>query len=130
MTEVERTVEFDAGPDEVWGALVDASLLSEWFDGEVDLDLQPGGALRVESAGCVREAVVDDVVTERRLAFTWSGDADQPPSTVELVLEPGDDGCTLRVREAIVGVPGPPSFPVGFQPPATARGGAALALAR
>jgi uncharacterized protein YndB with AHSA1/START domain len=128
MTEVERTVEFEAAPDEVWDALVDDALLSEWFDGDVELDLRPGGTLRVGTDHGVREALVEDVERDRRLSFTWPGDVDRPPSTVELVLEPSDDGCTLHVRESLVEAPAPVPFPIGFQPPAP--GGAALALAR
>jgi uncharacterized protein YndB with AHSA1/START domain len=47
MAEVERTVQFDADAAEVWDALTDAELLEEWFEGEIDLDLRPGGALHV-----------------------------------------------------------------------------------
>jgi uncharacterized protein YndB with AHSA1/START domain len=141
MTEVERTVEFDAAPDDVWDALTDPALLEEWFDGGVDVDLRPGGRLRVTADGDVREGVIDDLVPARRLTFTWSGDDDHPGSTVELELEPTDDGCTLHVREILVddvfdGVelvgPAEPAFPIGFRPPSAsiARRGEALALAR
>jgi uncharacterized protein YndB with AHSA1/START domain len=137
MTEVERTVDFDADADEVWDALVDDSLLEEWFGGAVDLELRPGGALRVTSGTDVREGVVEVVEPERRLHFTWTGDESRPPSTVELELEPGDSGCTLHVRESLVDdvevvpvAPMAPAFPIGFQPPVAHRAGEALALAR
>ena len=132
MTEVERTVELAAGADEVWDALTDAALLDEWFDGVVDLDLRPGGALRVTTEEHVREGVVEDVDAPHRLTFTWAGDDEQPGSTVELVLEPVPDGCRLRVREALVDAFAPTAFPIGFQPPPRyhTRTGEALALAR
>jgi uncharacterized protein YndB with AHSA1/START domain len=130
MAEVERTVQFEADADEVWDALTDSTLLDEWFDGAVDLELRPGGALRVTSGDDVREAVVHDVDAPRRLSFTWSTDDDHPASTVELELEPCDDGCRLRVREALVDVLERSAFPIGFQPPPAYRTGEALALAR
>jgi uncharacterized protein YndB with AHSA1/START domain len=130
MTEVERTVDLDAAADEVWDALTDAALLDEWFDGDVDLDLRPGGAMRVTSGDGVREAVVDDVDAPHRLTFTWTGDDEHLGSTVEFVLEPSPGGCRLRVREALVDVFEPAAFPIGFQPPPRYRTGEALALAR
>jgi uncharacterized protein YndB with AHSA1/START domain len=130
MTEVERTVQFEVDADEVWDALTDATLLAEWFEGTVDLELRPGGALEVVSGDDVRRAVVEVVDAPHRLTFTWSGDHTHPGSTVELELEPCEDGCTLHVREALVDAVGPTPFPVGFQPPAAYRRGEALALAR
>jgi uncharacterized protein YndB with AHSA1/START domain len=132
MTEVERTVELDAGADEVWDALTDAALLDEWFDGAVDVDLQPGGALRVTTRDHVREGVVEDVDAPHRLTFTWADDDEQPGSTVEFVLEPLPGGCRLRVREALIDVFTPRAFPIGFQPPPRyrTRTGEARALAR
>jgi uncharacterized protein YndB with AHSA1/START domain len=134
MAAVERSTTFDADEAEVWEALVDGALLEEWFDGEVDVDLRPGGALRVTSGDDVREAVVEEIDAPRRLSFTWAPDDERPGSTVELDLEPNADGCTLRVREALLDeVLVPPAFPIGFQPPPayrTSQRGEALALAR
>ncbi len=130
MTEVERTVELEADADEVWDAITDAALLDEWFDGDVDVDLQPGGTLRVTSGAGVREGTVGDVDPPHRLTFTWHGDGDRPESTVELELEPAPDGCRLRVREALVDELAPVAFPIGFQPPPRYRTGEARALAR
>jgi uncharacterized protein YndB with AHSA1/START domain len=130
MTEVERTVRFAADATELWDAMIDAALLEEWFGGDVSIDLRPGGALRVVSDAAVREAVVDDVDPARRLAFTWSSDDGGPGSTVEIELEPFDDGCALHVREVLVEGAAPNAFPIGFQPPPAYRTGEALALAR
>jgi uncharacterized protein YndB with AHSA1/START domain len=130
MAEVERTVELDAGADEVWDSLVDESLLDEWFDGDVDVDLRPGGALRVTSGDDVREGVVEQVDAPHRLTFTWTGDDVHPGSTVDLELEPSAAGCRLRVREALVDELEPVPFPIGFQPPPRYRTGEARALAR
>jgi uncharacterized protein YndB with AHSA1/START domain len=131
MAAVERTASFDADEAEVWEALVDGALLGEWFDGAVDVDLRPGGALRVTSGDGVREAVVEEIDAPRRLSFTWSPDDARPGSTVELELEPTADGCTLHVREALLDdLVAPAAFPIGFQPPPAYRTGEARALAR
>jgi uncharacterized protein YndB with AHSA1/START domain len=132
-TEVERSVALPAPPEDVWDAIVDPDLLGEWFGGTVEVDLEPGGELRVsDDAGTDgRRAVVETVDAPTRLTFTWVDDG--PPSTVEITLVPNDDGCEVRVTERLLEVaPAPASvpapFPVGFQGPA--RPAEARALAR
>jgi uncharacterized protein YndB with AHSA1/START domain len=129
MTEVERTTQFDVDADDVWDALVDETLLAEWFGGDVSLDLRPGGTLRVTTERGVRDAVVDDVDAPTHFSFTWIGERGQPTSQVDVELERGLEGCRLRVREVLVLQP---AFPIGFQPPRarSQRHGKALALAR
>jgi uncharacterized protein YndB with AHSA1/START domain len=138
VTEVQRSMRFPLPAEDVWDAVCDPALLGEWFEGDAQVDLQPGGELVVGGAGGVRRAVVDEVAPGRRLTFTWTGDDEQPTSTVEIELEPRDDGCELRVREHLVEdlevVEVGDRLPVGFQPPARPepmhRPGEALALAR
>ena len=84
---VERNVDLDATPDEVWRALTEPDELATWFGPEVELDVRPGGGGRfVDDDGVARRAVVDEVAprasawccgggpraTTRRPAPAWS----------------------------------------------------------
>lgn len=101
---ITRTVELDAPAEDVWRALTDPELLGDWLGQEVELDVRPGGAgLIVEPDGAVRRARVEEVEPARRLALRWwPEDGDGPESTVELDLEPTEDGTRLVVTETLV----------------------------
>jgi uncharacterized protein YndB with AHSA1/START domain len=90
--------------DDVWEALTDPDALRDWLAAEVDLDLQPGGAARFDSAGDHRRGVVEEVEPGRRLSFTWwpvgaGGEDDGSPSRVAFSLEPVPSGTLLTVVE-------------------------------
>jgi uncharacterized protein YndB with AHSA1/START domain len=108
MSERERRVErdrvIDAPADEVWEALTEASLLSEWLGDEVELDPREGGELSVRTGSEERRGGVAWVEEGRELAFTWSRDGD-PPSLVELSLEPAVAGTRVRVVERALAGP-------------------------
>jgi uncharacterized protein YndB with AHSA1/START domain len=110
---VERAVDLEAGPDEVWSALTEPERLSEWLGGDVALDVRPGGTGSLVDPDGRRHAVlVEDVVPGRRLGLWWwpDDDGDEPASAVTFELEPVDAGTRLRIVEAPalapVGVPG------------------------
>ena len=68
---VERSVDLDVEPDDVWRALTEPDELAAWFGPEVELDVRPGGHGRfVDDEGCARRAVVDHVQAGERLAVT------------------------------------------------------------
>lgn len=79
---IERTIDLDATPDEVWSALTDESTRSDWLD---DGEHRLGG--------------VEESVPGERLAFRWwSGPGDG--SRVEFTIEELDEGRTrLTVHE-------------------------------
>ena len=99
---VRRSIELDAPLPEVWRALTEASLLSDWFDAEAELDPRVDGAVRFrfpdrsELRGLV---VVCD--PPRRLSFRWR-DVHVPgnAAVVEFSLEPVFDGARLTVTES------------------------------
>ena len=107
---ITRSVDLEAPAEDVWRALTDPDLLADWLDGDVDLDVRPGGGgTIVEPDGVVRRARVDEVVPARRLSLRWwPEDGDGPASTVRLDLEPTDGGRTrLVVTETLLApVPG------------------------
>jgi uncharacterized protein YndB with AHSA1/START domain len=101
---VEREIELDAPPDEVWRELADPERLGDWFEAEVDLELEPGGTGTFAFPdGELRRARVVDVEEGRRVSFTWWPIAPEAgrPTHVTITLSPGDDhGTRFRVRES------------------------------
>ena len=95
---VERTVLLEAAPEEVWEALTDETLLSEWLAPEVELDPREGGELicRFED-GEERRGEVALVEEAERLAFDWH--RAEGPSRVEWTLTPTEDGTRFTVTE-------------------------------
>jgi uncharacterized protein YndB with AHSA1/START domain len=101
--EVKREVELEAAPAEVWEALVDPRLLSEWLADEVEMEPTPGAPARFRHGDEEREGTVLDVDEQHRLAFTWARPGD-PPSEVELTVDAVADRTRLVVVErALVG---------------------------
>jgi len=97
---IERSVLLDAPAGEVWGAISDESMLSEWLAEEVELDLRPHGALRCRTKeGEERPGAVELVEEGERLAFHWQRDGAQP-SRVELRIDEVDGGSRLTVIES------------------------------
>ncbi len=101
---ITRSVELEAGVDDVWQAVTTPELLSGWLEGEVDVDVRPGGdGVLVEPEGTVRRMRVDEVEPPRRLALQWwPEDGSGPASTVELDLQPTPGGTRLVVTETLL----------------------------
>src|SRR5688572_24260487 len=97
MAAIRREVVFEAPLEEVWQALTRPERLREWFANDVQLDVRPGGTgvFRWDD-GSLRQAVVEDVEEERRLAFRWS-DEDGAESRVELALDDSPEGTGTRL---------------------------------
>lgn len=95
----ERTL--DASPAEVWATLTDEILLAQWLAAEVEFDAREGGDAHFEfDDGETRDAEVDTVELEERLAWTWRADGEDA-GRVELRLEPLEAGGTrLTVIES------------------------------
>lgn len=93
---VRREIMLPSEPGEVWSALTEAERLEEWFASDVELDPVPGGeGIFRWGDGEERQAVVEEVDPERRLAFTWE------ESRVVIELEPAEDGTRLVVTETL-----------------------------
>jgi uncharacterized protein YndB with AHSA1/START domain len=96
---VKRILLLDAEPAEVWEALTDEGLLSEWLAPEVELDPREGGELvcRFED-GEERRGEVAVVEEAERLAFTWHRE-EGGESWVEWIVDAVADGTRLTVIE-------------------------------
>jgi uncharacterized protein YndB with AHSA1/START domain len=103
VREVRREAEFEASPAELWEALTDERLLSEWLGADVEIEPEEGGALRVREGDDEREGTVTRVEDERSIAFTWERNG-SGLSEVEFVVDAVVGGSRLIVVErALVG---------------------------
>ncbi len=94
--EVQREIVVPAPVEEVWSALTEPERLEEWFANDVELELEPGGeGIFRWDDGDERHAVVEEVVPERRFAFTWD------ESRVEIELAEIDEGTRVLVKETL-----------------------------
>lgn len=96
---VTRSVVLDAAPAEVWEAITDEGLLSEWLAPEVELDPREGGEVvcRYED-GEERRGEVELIEEAERLAFSWWRQG-AGPSRVELLVDAVAEGTRLTVVE-------------------------------
>jgi uncharacterized protein YndB with AHSA1/START domain len=100
--EVVRSVDLDAGVDEVWEVLCEAD---GWLADEGELDVREGGLGLLVEQGVARRAVVESVRPGEHLVYRWwdvDGDGTDA-SRVEIRVVP--DGATTRVtvRETHLG---------------------------
>lgn len=112
--DIEREIVLPAPPDEVWGALTGD--LGEWFGASADLDPRPGRTSTFSYPdGTEERAMVESTDPGRRLVLRWlpfARDRDgetrhRTPTRVTFVLEPDDEGTTLRVTEERLDASGP-----------------------
>ncbi len=108
--EVQRELLLPAEREEAWEAIADPERLGEWLGGEVEIDLVPGGELRIGE----RTGWVEEVVPGERLSFWWRRPDEDVATRVEISLEDAEDGTLVRVVESsplatldLIGIPLP-----------------------
>jgi uncharacterized protein YndB with AHSA1/START domain len=109
-------IEIDASPETVWGFLANPEKARLWWGALVELELTPGGRIRVEVVpGRVVSGAFVEIDPPRRLVYTFGWE--QPPmgagpvgpgsTTVEIDLIPV--GAATRLRLLHRDLPGPES---------------------
>jgi uncharacterized protein YndB with AHSA1/START domain len=101
--EVRRELVIRARQDRVWRALTEAEQLTRWFpDKAAEVDLRPGGAIRIEwQDGEFDLGTVEVVEAPSRFVFLWHGAGfDSPQTRVEFTLEAIEGGTRLLVVES------------------------------
>jgi uncharacterized protein YndB with AHSA1/START domain len=108
--EVQRELLLPAEREEAWEAIADPERLGEWLGGEAEIDLVPGGELRIGE----RTGWVEEIVPGERLSFWWRRPDDDVATRVEISLEDAEDGTLVRVVESsplatldLIGIPLP-----------------------
>lgn len=78
---VTRSVDLDLDVEGAWLLVGRADGLAAWLGHEVEVDLAPGGALRVrDDDGRARRGTVTAVAHRRSLTFTWAPEGDAHPN--------------------------------------------------
>jgi uncharacterized protein YndB with AHSA1/START domain len=94
---VQRQIELDASPDEVWEAVRQPDT---WLADEGTVDVAPGGTGRLVDDGVARRVVVETVDEGSRVVFRWWDEDDEgDASRVEITVVPSAGPTRLTVRE-------------------------------
>ncbi len=120
---VQRSIDVDAAPDDLWRLVAEPDELATWFAVEADLDLSPGGAGRfVDDEGTVRRAVVDAVDPGRRLVLRWwpEDHGQIAASVVTITVAPRAGGARLVVTEQLAAPAGATTVSAGVRAAAAA----------
>ena len=101
---IERSMELDNPPAQVWAAITTPEGLSAWFGDKATIDLRPGGAAEMTfRSGLTVDMRVERVEEPTVFGFTWrlpDLPEDDPRRTyVEFTLEADGAGTRLRVAE-------------------------------
>lgn len=96
---IRRELTLQAPRDRVWRALTDPVELVRWFPTRsAELDLRPGGALRLSWEHDGDEGFVDEVELGTRLVFRWRPQGSRRPHTrVTVTLDDAPGGATTLV---------------------------------
>ncbi|MFI5499870.1 SRPBCC domain-containing protein [Nocardia asteroides] len=103
--QIVRTVELAYSPAKVWAAITTAEGLASWFGNTAEIDLRPGGDMRMTwNEGFAADMRVERVEEPTVFGYTWpiNGLPDDDPrrTYVEFTLEPHGDGTRLTVVES------------------------------
>jgi uncharacterized protein YndB with AHSA1/START domain len=105
-----RSIELDASPDEVWAALTEPRLLSQWFGARIRIDVRLGGRVVFAFAdGSERVATIEAMQPRRLLVLRWSpvckdafGRAKQASvGHLRFVLKPAGNSTTLEIEDSL-----------------------------
>jgi uncharacterized protein YndB with AHSA1/START domain len=96
---IRRELTLAAPRDRVWLALTDAEQLVRWLPtSTAEVDLRPGGALRLSWEDMTDEGIVDEVSAAQRFVFRWRPQgSDRPYTRVTVTLDDLPDGGTILV---------------------------------
>ncbi|GGN72389.1 SRPBCC domain-containing protein [Nocardia rhizosphaerihabitans] len=102
--QIVRTVELAHPPAKVWAAITTAEGLASWFGNTAEIDLRPGGDMRMTwNEGFAADMRVERVEEPTVFGYTWpiNGLPDEDPrrTYVEFTLEPVGAGTRLTVVE-------------------------------
>lgn len=103
---VVREVRIAAAPELIWAFLVEPDKIIKWEAVAAEVDVRPGGAMRIDMHGDRDVALGEYRVVEpyERLSFTWGWEGDEivPPgsSLVEITLAPDGDETVVRLEHS------------------------------
>lgn len=95
--EIERSVDLEAAPGEVWKQIADGALAEEWMG--VKVEPRAGGAVLVPNEKVI--GTVEEVVPERSITWSWRKPEGEP-SQVTITIEPLGVGSRVTVIERLL----------------------------
>ncbi|CAN5506386.1 MAG: SRPBCC family protein [Acidimicrobiia bacterium] len=96
--QVERNIEVEAAPGEVWERIVDGRLAEEWLG--VVVEPRRGGTVAVPGGNMI--GVVEDVDPGRSITWTWRQPDGDPSQVVIDVEARPDGGSRVTVTERLL----------------------------
>ncbi len=100
---IAREIVIDAPPERVWAIVTEARHIAGWFSDEAEIDLRPGGAMRLTWHGHGSyQGRVETVDPPHTFAFRWlrRHDVDAGSTLVVMTLSPEGASTRLRVVES------------------------------
>ena len=102
---INREIVIDAPRTTVWAIVTEAQHLSGWLSDEAEIDLRPGGSMRLTWHGHgTYMARIETVERPSKFAFRWrtrKGEPSEVNSTLVVVtLDVEGDGTRLRIIES------------------------------
>lgn len=108
MTELIMHRRIAAPPETVFAFLTERDKLLRWLGVRAELDVRPGGAVRIDvTGGDVVEGEYLEIVPPDRVSFTWgwSGDDDVPPGSSTVTFDLASDGADTILTLTHAGLP-------------------------
>jgi uncharacterized protein YndB with AHSA1/START domain len=100
---LEKELFIKATPERVFQALTEKEALERWFVKKAEVDLRPGGAIRLEWApDAVEIGKILVLEPPHRLSYTWEA-LEPSPTTITFELTAENDGTRLRLIHTGIG---------------------------
>ena len=101
LPKVERSVDLDLGPDELWEHIVNGELASLWMGGTMTIETKIGGKVRLDHHGVRVFGTVETFEPGHRIGWTWRT-SEGEPTMVTLQIEAAEGGTRLIVVEEMI----------------------------
>jgi uncharacterized protein YndB with AHSA1/START domain len=100
---LEKELFINASPQRVFQALTEKAELERWFVQKAEIDLRPGGAIRLEWApDSVEIGTILALDPPHRLSFSWEA-LEPSPTTITFELTAENGGTRLRLIHTGIG---------------------------
>ena len=100
---LEKEAFIKASPQRVFRALTEPAELERWFVQKAEVDLRPGGAIRLEWApDAVEIGTILVLEPPHRLSYQWEA-LEPSPTTITFELTAENDGTRLRLTHTGIG---------------------------
>lgn len=100
--QVERSIDLETPPDELWRHLVDGSLASLWMGGDMSIEPRLNGRVVLVTADAPEIfGTVEEIAPGESITWAWRS-TDGEPTQVIIHLEPTEQGTRLSVTERLI----------------------------